>query len=264
MEHRHAAAHRLDLGADPLEGQRLPRRQHGHRARQGADHGTRGRRPPPVAIRQARSSPSRSASRPVAVTTRSGTRSREGGQCRGHHGLGRLGDGDGGVGRAEQRHRPPGRCAAGGERRPGCRERVCDAGWGGGTSSTRSGSEWHHSMAASMPSAAMRSTASAAVCTATARTSRTALGGRRSTWDAPWAALGGLPTPMRTRRKSDECRCDWMERSPLCPARPPPALRRTVPGREVELVVHDHDGRSDRSIPNRLASARTATPDSFM
>ena len=54
-----------------------------------------------------------------------------------------------------------------------------------------------------------------------------------------------------------------MERSPLCPAKPPPALRRTAPG-----------GRSSSSctitmeagsvIPNRLARARTATPDSFM
>ena len=60
--------------------------------------------------------------------------------------------------------------------------------------------------------------------------SRTGLGGRRRTCDAPFAALGGFPTPMRTRRKSDEWRCDCTERRPLCPARPPPAFRRTVPG----------------------------------
>ena len=76
----------------------------------------------------------------------------------------------------------------------------------------------------------MCSTASAAVSTAPPSAARTALGGRRSTWAAPCAALGGLPTPMRTRRKSDECRCDCRERSPLWPARPPPALSRTVPG----------------------------------
>ena len=57
-------------------------------------------------------------------------------------------------------------------------------------------------IAASRPSAAMCSTASAAIATARPRDSRTASGGRRRTCDAPCAALGGLPTPMRTRRKS--------------------------------------------------------------
>ena len=117
-------------------------------------------------------------------------------------------------------------------------------------------------MAASMPSSAIRSTESAAVSIASSRSPRTDLGGRRNTWDAPCAALGGLPTPMRTRTKSDECRCDWIERSPLCPAsrRPPSAHR---PRLEVELVVHDDDGGRIGDA-EALGQGGTATPDSFM
>ena len=54
--------------------------------------------------------------------------------------------------------------------------------------------------------------------------------GRRSTWSVPAPRPGGLPTPMRTRAKSSECRCDWIDRSPLCPAVPPPTLTFTTPG----------------------------------
>ena len=49
VQHGQAPAHGLGLGADPLEGERLPRRQHGHRAAECAgDRSRRARPPPPV------------------------------------------------------------------------------------------------------------------------------------------------------------------------------------------------------------------------
>ena len=67
-----------------------------------------------------------------------------------------------------------------------------------------------------------------------ARRRRTArarfVGSRDSTWSAPRSFDGGLPTPMRTRRKSWVWRWAAMLRSPLWPARPPPALTRTTAG----------------------------------
>ena len=105
-----------------------------------------------------------------------------------------------------------------------------------------------------MPSAAMRSTASAAVSTAAASSSRDRLGrpaAARATRPGPRSAAcprRRAPGGSRTSAGATE-----MERSPLCPASPPPALRRTVPGRQVELVVHDHDGR-------RVGRSRTAWP----
>ena len=64
---------------------------------------------------------------------------------------------------------------------------------------------------------------------------------RDSTWSAPRSFDGGLPTPIRTRTNSSSCRCCLIERSPLCPARPPPTFTRSTAGGEVELVVHDHE-----------------------
>jgi len=46
----------------------------------------------------------------------------------------------------------------------------------------------------------------------------------------PGSRLGGLPTPIRIRANSRWRKCDWIERSPLWPAVPPPSLRRTTPG----------------------------------
>ena len=62
-----------------------------------------------------------------------------------------------------------------------------------------------------------------------------------STWSAPCSFDAGLPTPMRTRRNASACRCDLIERSPLWPASPPPTFTRSTRGRQVELVVHDHE-----------------------
>ena len=74
-------------------------------------------------------------------------------------------------------------------------------------------------------------------------------GRRDSTWSAPRSFDGGLPTPMRTRRKSCVPRCWVMLRSPLCPASPPPALTRSDRRRQVELVVDDRRCASASSMP---------------
>ena len=46
---------------------------------------------------------------------------------------------------------------------------------------------------------------------------------------------------MRTRTKASVWRCGLSERSPLCPARPPPTFSFRRPTRQVELVVDDDD-----------------------
>ena len=85
-----------------------------------------------------------------------------------------------------------------------------------------------------------------------------AAGAGRATLPAPRS--GGLPTPMRTRRKSGECRCAWTDRSPLWPARPPPDLRRTVPaaGRARRARSRCSRGRRSRTAwPGRARPGRT-------
>ena len=162
-------------------------------------------------------------------------------------GLGRCGDRQRGVRRPEEGRQRRDRSGAVGRWRParrraGRQRRRVPSGaaesrerWSPGPHYRRArrphqGSEWHHCMAASTPSRAMCSTVSAAPRRR-----------RRAARGPPWAggsgrapplarALGGLPTPMRTRTKSVVCRCDCRERSPLWPASPPPALTRTVPG----------------------------------
>ena len=96
-------------------------------------------------------------------------------------------------------------------------------------------------MAASMPSAAMRSTASAAVCTATSSGSRTARGGRRSTCAAPWSALGRLADAdahpeevLRVQVRRDGAQS-------VVPRQPAPRLEPHRAGGQVQLVVHDDD-----------------------
>ena len=59
----------------------------------------------------------------------------------------------------------------------------------------------------------------------------------------PAAALGGLPTPMRTRRKSFEWRCVGDGAQPVVAGESAARLQPDRPGRQVELVVHDDDGR---------------------
>src|SRR5690606_5938968 len=62
------------------------------------------------------------------------------------------------------------------------------------------GREWNRCIATVIPDSRMVSTASAATWTDTSSTSRSRRGTRWSTWPAPCSLLGGLPTPMRTRR----------------------------------------------------------------
>ena len=165
-----APAHRLDLGADPLEGQGLPRRQHGDGTFQdtgGAVAGF-GREQAaqvvgqPLGIEAGGGDDQDGAS--LAGKARRGRRSRRLARPRG-----------------PPRWRPPRRSvprrpvrlAAGAARWRGSRvaawraRSAAVAGWarrrGGRHPQWCSGSEWHQSMAASMPSAAMtRSTESAA------------------------------------------------------------------------------------------------------
>ena len=57
---------------------------------------------------------------------------------------------------------------------------------------------------------------------------------------------GGLPTPIRTRRKASDFRCCFSDRSPLWPASPPPSLTFSFPG-----------GRSSSSWTTRICSGRS-------
>ena len=93
-----------------------------------------------------------------------------------------------------------------------------------------------------MPSAAMRSTASAAVCTDAASSSRTALGGRRSTCDAPWAALGRLAHADAHPEEVRRVQVRLHGAQPVVPGQAAPRLEPHRARRQVELVVHDHDG----------------------
>ena len=78
---------------------------------------------------------------------------------------------------------------------------------------------------------------------------------------------------MRTRTKSAEWRWACTDRRPLCPASAATRLHPDRAGREVELVVDDHDGagssipkrrsqRADGTAPNRSCTwwARPAPP----
>ena len=247
--------HRLGLGADPLEGQRLPGRQDGRPGRPGR---RRDRPPRPASSRQARSSPSRSASRPVGVTTTIGPRSPSAASAAVATACAASGTATvasaapmrpARAGSARRsRGRAPRLPAPGSSGRPGRSRLVAGGGHGGG----RRGAAAHRLMAwAASGTTAWLRRCHPPRCARSSRppspatmpsTSRTALGGRRRTCDAPWAALGGLPTPMRTRRKSLVCRCDGDGTQPVVARQSPAGLEPHRARRQVELVVHDDDG----------------------
>ena len=117
-------------------------------------------------------------------------------------------------------------------------------------------------IATSTPSARIVSTASAASSTTTSSSARSALPGRRSTWSVPSIRPGGLPTPMRTRRKSCEWRWDRIDARPLLPANPPPSFTCIRPaGKSSSSCTTTSRARS--SIPCRRTSAATASPESL-
>src|SRR5262249_55598516 len=130
-----------------------------------------------------------------------------------------------------------------------------------GTGSDVTSPQLKRFIAASTPSSAIVSTASAACSTVTSTSARSRLLNRFSTWSAPRSFDTGLPTPRRTRRKSWVCRWATIERSPLWPARPPP-----------DFTLSSATGKSSSSCtttscsdatPNRRTSAPTALPESL-
>ena len=274
VEHRQAATHRLGLGAHPLERECLPGRQHGDRSRQRAhDPARRGPRPSSsLAIRQDRSSPSRSASRPVAVITSSGVRSVKAASAAATTDCAASGT-------ATVASAAPISAASTGSLRSsrGTAARLPDV---AATAAVRHGSRvaevvgsvvigqvrqrvapQHggvHAVGGDALDGVRRRLDRAA------RSSRTALGGR----------LAGRGT--RPGRRSGACppRCapagsplnggaTATERSPLCPARPPPAFRRTVPGgrSSSSWTITMEGGLVD---PEPRGQGRTDDPESFM
>ena len=195
----------------------------------------------------------------------------ERGQCGGDHRLGGLGDGDGGVGRADEAGRggvaaqqagDGGQAAGPGG--PACR-RYSGRGsrWGRRASSLSVGSEWHHSMAASMPSAAMCSTASAAVCTEVAQELAHRLG--RPAQDVR-RALGrarGLAHPDAHAQEVRRVQVRLHRAQPVVTGQAAPRLQPDrARGRSSSSCTITMEAGS--SIPNRVASPRTANPESFM
>ena len=73
---------------------------------------------------------------------------------------------------------------------------------------------------------------------------------------------GGRPMPTRTRNQSRVPSLSQMERSPLCPACPPPNFTRTVPGSMSSSSWMTT--RCDASTPYAFMSCFTGPPDVFM